>query len=129
MSQPILLVVDDDPLMANLVANVGEMCGFDVFKSGNANEFQSALKEHNPAVIVMDVVMPDIDGIELLTWLAEQKCSTPIILMSGYGGRYLDMADTLGTAKGITISGVLAKPFEIDELEFELGKICALSPG
>ncbi|MBT8140300.1 MAG: hypothetical protein KJP25_11065, partial [Gammaproteobacteria bacterium] len=57
------------------------------------------------------------DGVELLKWLSEQKCLTPIILMSGHDKNYTEMASTVGTKKGNTIVGTLTKPFQIAELE------------
>jgi len=115
--KPKLIVVDDDPGIANLVSNVGEISGFDVYLTTSANEFQEVWADCEPAVIVMDLIMPEIDGIELLTWLVEQNCSAPIILMSGFDGKYLELAAELGTVKGGNVVGVLTKPFEISELE------------
>lgn len=117
MVKPILIVVDDDPEMANLVANVGEYSGFDVYATTSAREFQKVWAECEPSVIVMDLVMPNIDGVELLIWLAEQNSPASIILMSGYGGKYLDIAEDLGTVKGDRVAGTLAKPFEVSDLE------------
>jgi len=114
-------------LMVDLVSNVGESAGFEVYATNNAADFQKAWVKFNPSVIVMDLVMPEMDGIALLTWLSEQSCSAPIILMSGYDGKYLAMAEHLGTAKGGTIMGTLAKPFKIDELKAMLKETLTLS--
>lgn len=123
MALPILIVVDDDPGMCRLVRKVGENAGFEVRPALSAAEFQELWAECSPSAIVMDLVMPDMEGIELLGWLADQKCSTPIILASGFAGKYLDLAQKLGSAKGENIVGTLTKPFGAGELEMMLKEI------
>lgn len=127
MTKPLLIAVDDDPGMAKLVKNAGELAGFDVRITTSVTEFQGVWEENNPSIILMDIIMPDMDGVELLMWLAEQKCSAPIILMSGYEGKFLKMAEHLGTAKGDNVIGTLTKPFKVDELEVMLKDVLAAS--
>ena len=117
MTKPKILVVDDEPLMTNMISEVGELGGFDVIETNSAKEFQSAWQVHDPTVVIMDIIMPDMDGVELLKWLSEDKCLTPIILMSGYDKNYLESASTVGTEKGNTIIGTLTIPFQLAELE------------
>ena len=61
--------------------------------------------------------MPDMDGIELLRMLAQQKCQSGIILMSGTGNRIIESAAQLAKASGLSIAGHLQKPFRLAELE------------
>ena len=117
MTKPTILVVDDEPLMTSMVSVVGELGGFDVIETNSAVEFQNAWQDHSPTVVIMDIIMPDMDGVELLKWLSEHKYLAPIILMSGYDKNYMEMASTVGTEKGNTIIGTLIKPFQIIELE------------
>jgi len=117
VTKPKILVVDDEPLMTNMISEVGELGGFDVIETNSAKEFQSAWQVHDPTVVIMDIIMPDMDGVELLKWLSEDKCLTPIILMSGYDKNYLESASTVGTEKGNTIIGTLTIPFQLAELE------------
>ena len=117
MTKPLLMVVDDDPEMVNLVADVGMTSGFEVLQYLNARAFQEALITNTPTVIIMDIVMPKIEGVELLKWLAEQGCTAPIIIMSGYDGKYLTFTERLGSATGSHILGTLTKPFKIEDLE------------
>ena len=116
MNKPLLLVVDDEPDIAAFVGDVGESVGFDVSITNSSRQFQQVCSTTPPSAIVMDIVMPDIDGIELINWLSEQKFSAPIIIMSGYDG-YIGMTELLGEKQGLTVIGTLTKPFRIDDLE------------
>ncbi len=116
MGKPLLIVVDDEPDMAEFVQTIGEMAGFESRITTSAKEFQNIFAETEPSVIVMDIVMPDMDGNELLQWLVEQKCSVPVVLVSGYGGKYIKIVSDLGSSRGVPIVGTLTKPFGVDEL-------------
>ena len=122
MTKPTILVVDDEPMMTSIVSEVGKLGGFDVIETNSAREFQSAWQNHNPTVVVMDLVMPDMDGVELLNWLSEHRYSAPVILMSGYDKNYMENASIVGAEKGNTIIGTLFKPFQLYELESMLNK-------
>jgi DNA-binding NtrC family response regulator len=117
MGKPLLIVVDDEPDMAELVQTIGEMAGFDSKMTTSAKEFQKVYSETEPSLIVMDIVMPDMDGNELLQWLAKQQCSVPVIIMSGYKGKYIDVTKHIGDARGIQIIGTLTKPIAMDRLQ------------
>ena len=123
MKKPQLIVVDDEPALAHLVGEVADLAGFDVRTTHSAIEFQEVWAIFKPDVIVMDLVMPDVEGVELLAWLAEQGCSVPIILMSGYDGKYLELAKEYGIAIGNKVFGVLTKPFNISELDAMLKRL------
>ena len=115
--KPILIVVDDEPNMSEFVAFVGESLGFDARVCVTGTSFQQEILRSSPNLIVMDVAIPDIDAIELFRWLAEQKCDTPVILMSGYGNNILDWARELGLSWGIQIRDRLMKPIQLKDLE------------
>lgn len=117
MSKPQLLIVDDEPDMAKFLSDVAEGMGFDVKIATSAKEFQDIYSATTPAGILMDIVMPEMDGNELLEWLALQNKYTPVILMSGYDGEYLQTAATLAEARGAIIIAGLAKPIRIIDLE------------
>ncbi len=116
MNKPLLLIVDDEPDIAAFVGDVGESVGFDVLITNSSRQFQQVCSSISPSAIVMDIVMPDIDGIELISWLSEQEINAPIIIMSGYDG-YLSMTELLGEKQGLTVVGTLTKPFRIDDIE------------
>ena len=117
MSKPLLIVLDDEQDMAEFVAEVADGLGFETRIAGSVQKFQNIWTEGMSATIVMDLVMPDKDGIELLRWLSEKRCSNPIIVMSGFNGRYVDAACKLGKDRGLSILGVLSKPVSLNDIE------------
>lgn len=68
-------------------------------------------------LIFLDLVLPEIDGIEILRHIALNRVSAPIIIMSGQEKRVIQSARSLARAQGLTILGVLEKPFRINELK------------
>lgn len=123
MNKPLLIIVDDEPNMVEIVQYAAETIGFKVCTAFSAREFQKIWNQSKPSAVVMDIIMPDMDGHELLQWLVEQGCTAPILLMSGYDGKYLHTAETLGKTRGAPVVGTLSKPFAVDEVESKLKQI------
>lgn len=111
-----LLVVDDEPDFAELVRDVGQEVGLQTIVAYDLAQFE---ERYSPDlnIIVMDLSMPDADGIELTRWLSEQEYSAHLILMSGVDRQILESTKELATARGLNVIGVLQKPVCIDELE------------
>lgn len=123
LPKPCLLIVDDEPDMVEFVADVAEEMGFACVSSGNGKECLDLFRSVNPAAIVLDVVMPDMDGIELLQALASQDCTAPIIAMSGYQKMYLDIMESLASQHNTVVVGTLSKPFPGSELRRMLQQV------
>lgn len=118
-----MIVIDDDPSMGKLVEVIAQTFGFDVSVTENPEEFMKLYSQHEPTIIVMDIVMPDKDGIELLDWLGKRNCAVPIVLISGYGDKYIHMASNIAAAQKIKVVGALSKPFDIEKLEVILQQV------
>lgn len=110
-----LLVVDDQADICEVVCEAAAFDGWETKSACNATDFH-ALYDDSWDVIIMDLVMPDTDGIELLRSLADQDCQSTIILMSGFDKKVLDTARQLGQAHGLDVAGSLLKPFRIGDL-------------
>ncbi len=123
MTKPKLLIVDDEPDMAEFVSDVAEDMGFDPIIALNAHDCLQLAYTKKPAAIVMDVIMPNMDGVELVKELGEITTGLPIIVMSGYEQLYADMVNTLADNAGLIIVGKLSKPFTVADLETLLSKV------
>ena len=112
---PRLLVIDDEPDISQFIADAAEMAGYLCEVTSTADHFKQAL-DPEPSLIVMDLVMPDMDGIELLRFLGERKCQATIVLMSGFDKRVLRVAEDLANEHGLHVAARLQKPFRLSEL-------------
>ncbi len=121
--KPRLIAVDDEMEMAALIAEIGELVGFEAEVAGDARQFFQAWQERTHDVIVIDLFMPDTDGFELIEMLADQGCKAAIIMVSGYDKRLLNGAGTMAKARGLNLRGILTKPFHIEEIKALLQEI------
>ncbi len=117
-----LLVIDDEPAIAEFIGDVATEVGFSVKLTNSFNDFQSAYSSFAPTVIVLDLVMPGVDGVELMRFLAEHQCRAQILLASGQDVKVLATAQRLGSTHGLQMLGVLQKPIMVPDLEAMLHK-------
>ena len=86
MSRRQILVVDDEPDIRNLVQEILEDEGFTVNVAENAIKAREEVESFKPDLILLDIWMPDVDGITLLKeWKEDDFITAPIIMMSGHG--------------------------------------------
>ncbi len=120
-----LLVVDDDPEFGEFVRKVAVELGYEVEIVTDGNAFKRCHEEWKPTVVVLEIVMPRVDGIELVQWLAERKSTVHLIVARGYAPMYAELAMKLGQAKGLRSVTTLPKPVTPAELRAALSE----SPG
>jgi EAL domain-containing protein (putative c-di-GMP-specific phosphodiesterase class I) len=123
MSQNSLLVMDDDAEVGQFFGQVGEDLGFAVRVLADPMEFDAAVRELSPTVILLDLQMPGRDGIELLRELAALECRPKVLIASGLDSRVLTTASELGLSMGVDIAGSFCKPIALDELEVLLVRL------
>ncbi|MCU0837113.1 MAG: response regulator [Rhodospirillales bacterium] len=111
-----VLIVDDEPRFAAFVGRVAEQLGFGVEVTHHGLEFQRAYLRDRPDVVVIDMVMPDIDGNELVLWLVDRGCEADIIIITGYHPDYAVNARLLAEYKGMRSVATLSKPVSIARL-------------
>lgn len=100
---PTLLVIDDEMLLRESISAYLEDSGFSVVAADGGKEGLRLFQEISPAIVLTDLRMPDVDGLEVLKQVADQSPDTPVIVVSGAG----DMRDVveamrLGAADYIT---------------------------
>ena len=117
MKQPRLLVVDDEPALADFIASAARLSGFEPILTSDDHQFRREFLAERPDMVVLDLGMPGMDGIELLRFLADERFGSPVLIMSGFDRRVLESAFRLGEAHGLTMAGPLEKPVRLDELE------------
>jgi DNA-binding response OmpR family regulator len=125
MSQPRLLLVDDEPALAEFMADAALGCGFEPVVTSDDAQFRSAFLAEKPEMVALDLGMPGMDGVELLRFLADQDFKAPVLIVSGFDRRVLESAFRLGEALGLNMAGPLEKPVRLDQLEAMLSQLKA----
>jgi EAL domain-containing protein (putative c-di-GMP-specific phosphodiesterase class I)/FixJ family two-component response regulator len=111
-----LLILDDEPAVAQTVAFAAKRHGFAVRTSESPEAFFGDVASFDPSHIIIDLLMPGMDGVEVLRNLAANGCHASIIMMSGMGSKVLESAQRVGLERGLRIIGILPKPFKPAEL-------------
>ena len=128
MAQPSLLLIDDEPALADFLANAARECGFEPIVTSNDAEFRETFQSNPPDIVALDLGMPGMDGVELLRFLAEQGYRSPVLIVSGFDRRVLESAFRLGEALGLTMAGPLEKPVRLADMEAQLLELKATLP-
>jgi DNA-binding NtrC family response regulator len=112
-----ILIVDDELNMRLVLSAMLKKEGYEVASASDGREALQILKSSKIAVVVTDLKMPDIDGMELLNHISEQHPEIPVIMITAHG--------TVATAVEALKKGALdyiTKPFDIDELKNVISK-------
>ncbi|HUN50871.1 MAG TPA: EAL domain-containing response regulator [Candidatus Sulfotelmatobacter sp.] len=123
MSTNRLLVVDDEADLCGIIAKVAASCGYETSVTTDPVVFLERLRSWQPTHLILDLMMPGLDGIELMSRLAENGCSASIMIISGVDQKIIDTARRLGAERGLKIEGVFAKPIRIADLRTKLEDI------
>ena len=106
-----VLVVDDEENLSFLITSALRLAGFETRSAASGAEALTEVDRFSPDVMVLDVMLPDIDGFELLTRLRNRGFSAPILFVTA-------KHDTADRVRGLTIGGddYVTKPFALEEL-------------
>lgn len=108
-----LYVLDDDLQYARLLAGVAKRSGWDVQVEDDPHKFLA--REFEEAVLVLDLVMPQMDGIEVIRELGNKTQKLSLILVSGFDTRVLHSAQQLAEAHNVKVLAGMTKPFSLSE--------------
>ena len=122
-TQPLVLVADDEPRITKLVSIALSEEGFRVVTATGGEDALAKAEEVRPDIVLLDIVMPDLDGIEVMRQLREQR-PVPVILLTAKGA-------TADKAKGLDLGAddYIAKPFHPDELAARVRAVIRRSSG
>jgi excisionase family DNA binding protein len=108
---PLVLVVDDDPRLREFIRVNLEMEGYAVREAEGAEEALSAIEDQAPDLVLLDVVMPGVDGWQMLQRMQERHGSIPVIMFSGKVDER-----SLAEAADRGARGFIGKPFDPQQL-------------
>lgn len=106
-----ILVVDDDPPSVKMISFLLREEGYSVLTAADGEEALRLVQEERPALVILDVMMPKVDGLEVCRRLRRQMVDVPIIILSAKG-------ETADRVQGLELGAddYLPKPFEPMEL-------------
>ena len=106
-----ILVVDDEPYIADLLATSLRFVGFDVRTAGTGREALATAETYQPELLVLDVMLPDLDGFDVLRRLRASGRRVPVVFLTARDA-------TEDKVSGLTIGGddYVTKPFSLEEV-------------
>lgn len=108
-----ILIVDDDPRMRKLLRRILEKEQWDVIEAGNGNEAVAQYRESAPDVVVIDIIMPEKDGLAAIAEIRDIDQAAKVVAMSG--GLVLTPCAYLDEARACGADRILPKPIERDQ--------------
>lgn len=118
-----LLVVDGEQTAVDFVTSVAGGLGFAVAHAEDPAALLNLVDSFRPTVIVLDLQLPQGDGVEILRLLVARDCKADIFLTSAADKRVVTATFDLGVSRGLSMSGTLAKPMAVQELSAKLATV------
>lgn len=112
-----ILIADDEKNMRWAIKKALEGEAFDIYEASNGKEALDLFKEVDPHLVIMDLRMPEMDGITTLTKMKEVKEATPIIMITAHG-----TMESAVEAMKLGALDYISKPFDIEELMITIDK-------
>ncbi|HZO96377.1 MAG TPA: HD domain-containing phosphohydrolase [Gaiellaceae bacterium] len=111
-----VLVIDDETIVRQLMAEILEVAGYEVATADTAERGLELLDSWDPGIVVSDILMPGLSGLELLALVRNRRASLPVVLVTG-AGTY----DILTEALAQGAAGLVTKPFSHEQLVAAVG--------
>ncbi len=118
--KPSILIVDDEKLLLHSLKTALSRGGYQAITATSGEEALESFRENNPDIILLDVKLPDMDGMQVLKKIKAVDGNVPVIIMTAFSG-------IKGAVEAIKLGAYdyIAKPFDIDELKFVLARSLA----
>ncbi len=111
-----LMIVDDEPKIRSFIREVAESMGWEVSDVKDGREMMDSFHSAAPDLILLDVIMSNVDGLEAIQWLGKQKYPGRVVVMTGYEPILTNGTARIGKENGVNVTHTLQKPIPIVKL-------------
>ena len=116
-----VLIIEDEAKLRRAVAAYLEDSGYRILEAENGREGIARIAAHQPDLVLTDLRMPEMNGIEVVTWMQQHCPKTPVIVISGTGDQH-----AVDTSMAAGAKLYLTKPIvDLSELEVAIQKVLA----
>ncbi len=115
-----VLIVDDEEMAIKMVEHQMKLDGFEVITSTDGRDAIDLIKSQEPDIVISDIMMPFMSGLELLELIKAEQRKIPVILISA-----LDDVEVIQTAIGMGADDFVIKPVKMDELSLRIKRVLA----
>ena len=119
---PRILIVDDDIHLRQLIEQMLTISGHQVVLAENGKSALGIVQREKIDLVITDILMPDMDGYELIIALRKLPAPPRIIAMSGGSGK-LNSDYLLSVARGMKVDKLLVKPFNLAEIDAAIAEV------
>lgn len=107
-----ILIVDDEPAVASLIADSVKLQGHDPVVTSNSQEVMDLLERERPDAVFLDIVMPRLNGIEVLRQIRQRSQTLPVIVITGHASR-----EQTEEAKRLGVTDLIKKPYVLNQVD------------
>lgn len=115
-NDPLLVILDDEADVASTIVTMAERAGAVAISTATPDAFFEAVRLHRPTHIILDLMMPKVDGVMILERLWRAGCQARLIIASGADPRVVDAAARIAADYDLPIVGTLPKPFSVRQI-------------
>jgi two-component system response regulator ResD len=116
-----LLVIEDDKSIAMILQQIALEAGYRTMALCRSAEIESVYANFKPDVILLDILMPDMDGIDILNFLHKENSQSQLVIVSG--SEYRLMAEKIARSLNLNLVANVPKPFRVPEVRLALQEI------
>lgn len=117
------LILDDNPQSLDMMRRLATRCGYSAVGASSIKEFKTVYARSRPTVLILDVVVGEEDCTVALEFLAQCRCATPIVLVTGHAPQFLDVMEGQVRELGLKLAAKIEKRKSIYKLEDLLAEL------
>ncbi|MEX1234403.1 MAG: EAL domain-containing protein [Roseovarius sp.] len=118
-----VLVLDDDRAVVDTICALASLIGLEAWGETSPDPFLEHAATWEPDFLILDLLMPERDGVEIIRALAAQGTRASLILTSGIGGAVLNAARATAIQRGLKVGGVISKPMTREDLRLVIESV------